>query len=975
MKMKTGRKSIALIAAALLIVLSGALWSSASANNEAAVDLVIVLDQSGSMKSARPYSDPDGYRYDAAAVMLNMCEVENSRAAVITFSSKTTVLSLKNAKPVTMPQPIALLDANGAINSLGNDNRQDYTKQLTDLAKSNPSQGSTYLGTAMQQAVQLLNNGKATRQGNQPIILVLADGNNEDADSEKMDQAVRDCRDNGYKVYTVMLMNTQNTDVQLNDSAYNKFKEMATTTGGQHFELQDPTQMPTIFSTIFADQIGSNLTLIEKKAVRNSDGTYSIEVAIPNRSVVEANVLIQLKGLSNIRLQTQDGKEAPVNNKDLFRFETAKFLQYKIVKPQNPGVWKLTFNKDDDVNDNISVNVLFNYGVDLQGRVDSAGTVYKSTQVKLKAEFTESGSPSTDDLLYSSPNMSAKVYLIKKGGQVASDSPSLALDPAGLRFEKTVTLKDFGVTLSGEYELVFTAEGDGLVRSSAPVAFTVMNQAPEAQAYNVPASIALIIEDPNAADFNADDTYTLNASAFVSDADNDALTGRITCDDPGLIDLQSTDEKGMTAQLTTRARTGAATVTVKAEDTEAASLASPVKIPVTVTSVTEELRKAYKPVITVVTSVNDYGYYDMEDTISFHVNIESAGASAFDIADYTPGMRAVYVKGDLMTGQDIEVPLQQAGAGAWTGEFQITGNLSQYVIRAELTVGSGITVNSDEVTLQTKNFPPVPVSNSVQRDADIEAVDFLLIKQTNTSPWDEDLKALFTDENPNDVLTFAVTDDLSGLVAYALQEDGSTLRVTPLSSGIAKLTVTATDTSGETASLTYEVHIVSLSEIVKNEAIKYGLIALAALILFLIVKRILKPSFRGMHLIRLKDELLYMDTTLPSVKRKLPLGQYADQVMLDTVGLGKQQLMAVKLKAGRRCIWVLRGKAPLSNAVITVGGQPVTKKKAKLVPTRELRIENNKRSIGWKLEMKTAGKGKTRPTPAKPAARTPKPWQ
>ena len=47
----------------------------------AALDLVILLDNSGSMYVDTGGNDVESFRYDAASIMLNMCEAQGTKAA------------------------------------------------------------------------------------------------------------------------------------------------------------------------------------------------------------------------------------------------------------------------------------------------------------------------------------------------------------------------------------------------------------------------------------------------------------------------------------------------------------------------------------------------------------------------------------------------------------------------------------------------------------------------------------------------------------------------------------------------------------------------------------------------------------------------------------------------------------------------------------------------------------------------------
>ena len=73
-----------LLAVTLTVLLCSCTALADSANG--ALDLVILLDNSGSMYRNSLGNDAESYRYDAASIMLNMCEATGSRAVVYEFS-------------------------------------------------------------------------------------------------------------------------------------------------------------------------------------------------------------------------------------------------------------------------------------------------------------------------------------------------------------------------------------------------------------------------------------------------------------------------------------------------------------------------------------------------------------------------------------------------------------------------------------------------------------------------------------------------------------------------------------------------------------------------------------------------------------------------------------------------------------------------------------------------------------------------
>ena len=76
----------------LVMMVSGFSGVYAAEQNDTsrlALDMVIALDMSSSMaKNEKQSNDMDGYRLDAAAIMLGLCDAEHSRAAIVPFAGK-----------------------------------------------------------------------------------------------------------------------------------------------------------------------------------------------------------------------------------------------------------------------------------------------------------------------------------------------------------------------------------------------------------------------------------------------------------------------------------------------------------------------------------------------------------------------------------------------------------------------------------------------------------------------------------------------------------------------------------------------------------------------------------------------------------------------------------------------------------------------------------------------------------------------
>ena len=115
-------------------------------------DIVIVLDQSNSMSNA----DPQNRRLDAAQMIVGMCDMENSRVAIIPFAGKIQASADMGFVPI-----------NEAESRL---NKMNAISGLTRLV------GDTDLGNALNLAVKLLL--EREDKTNNPMIIALTDGEN-----------------------------------------------------------------------------------------------------------------------------------------------------------------------------------------------------------------------------------------------------------------------------------------------------------------------------------------------------------------------------------------------------------------------------------------------------------------------------------------------------------------------------------------------------------------------------------------------------------------------------------------------------------------------------------------------------------------------------------------------------------------------------------------------------------------------------
>lgn len=179
--MKYWKKHLKAIAILLIVLLSAGVMSVACAQttqqSKLALDMVLVVDESGSMSAAvNNMHDRYGYRHDAAASLIGLCDAEKSRVALLPFSTNviTTIDGVNELKEIditshndTRRKMLKLLENDGT----------DYS---TLYGYSRKYGGETDLGSALERAVEILVENKSD---NHPVIVLLSDGEIEISDS------------------------------------------------------------------------------------------------------------------------------------------------------------------------------------------------------------------------------------------------------------------------------------------------------------------------------------------------------------------------------------------------------------------------------------------------------------------------------------------------------------------------------------------------------------------------------------------------------------------------------------------------------------------------------------------------------------------------------------------------------------------------------------------------------------------------
>lgn len=971
-----------LLAVTLTVLLCSCTALADSANG--ALDLVILLDNSGSMYRNSLGNDAESYRYDAASIMLNMCEATGSRAVVYEFSGVKEI----NAIPRGETELKSIdLDQNGGWDS--DSYRSLLTEKLTQRARDTYMQdheGYTPLGAALAKAVEVLDEGAADRGERQPIILILADGDDTNEEAVRR-EALKNCLEKGYKIYTVLLGDAIDHRDTLQD--------MAARTGGRYFELSDASELPKYFSQVFADQTGAELTSDKVQATRVSGNRWQVAVTVPNRSVQECNIMIPTSGLSNITLSRPNGTAvSPKLDKKIFYFEVggisnlaqkdeSRFVQYKIMQPNEEGSelgeWLLTFDaEDEEAAKKVSVTVVFNYNLSLKNCGAESISVGKEDQSVITAKFfTPDGTASEDDMLYRSqdgdPAIICKAYLLTSPDGELEEKRSLtfAADQIAREFELKFRFNDFENTnhKSGQYYLVLKAEGDGLNRVSAPIAYTVSNAAPQS---NNLSPITLTIEDPNRG-LDVPDERQIALTDFLADPDGiddlDLSSLRVESEDTSIVKAEVvTAENGdpaasfLTLKTTGKAGTANITVTVRDIENEPAS----VTIPVEVKSLMACLNEDYELQFSCQTPGDENGRYQRGTTVQLMAEYKLMSQNpAYPIEQYSPEIRLQQVFADG-TRENLS-----------SSEVTLEGEGGDYTYDALLYVNGNL-LTSQQLQLSTGNVPPAAreESNWTPDAASIGCEKFpdTLLGHKNTEPWLVRFEDMFYDANEADQLTYAYrVEDGDSVQVQENVENGVLVGLTliPQAEGVTHIALIATDDSMEKASYS-QVYTVTVKD--QNKiTIRNCLLILAALvvlfILFKVIYAAVRPKFNNAALQVFINHVPQKTYPLSHNLKKESMSKYTLPAHQFT-GSMASALEIRPVKEGAQII--VKKAAQLRSAEVKMNNTKLgtkTKKAILRMNSGELNATVNGETMSWKL-VPTAAKSVR---PAQPSGSAAKP--
>ncbi|ADM69948.1 hypothetical protein GMA19_02138 [Paenibacillus polymyxa E681] len=401
--------------------------ANASSPSASKVDAVLVVDVSNSMNT----SDPGKIGNEAMKMFIDMLSTQNDKVGIVAY---TDVVQREKA----------------LLNITSEADKQELKTFIDGLNRG----AYTDTSVGVKEALRILQDGKTA--GHAPMIVMLADGNNdfnkttgrtESQSDQDMAQAVAEAKNSGVPIYTIGL----NADGKLNK---NKLADIAQQTGGKSFITSSADDLPNILSEIFASNL--KLKVVPLQSITANGDYQDVTVTVPNDSVLEANISIMSSKPVDARLIDPSGNTKPIPSSDVLLSKSKSYSLIKLLKPV-AGDWKLQVKGVQQ--DQIDINLVFNYDLELKMDAPSAKSYKKGDAVQIRSYLTSNSQQLQDQELYANMNAVLKVKDLDSG-----TTNEVPLTNAGDSFTGSYTIPD-----EHDYELTVRAEEKSFYRETQPV--------------------------------------------------------------------------------------------------------------------------------------------------------------------------------------------------------------------------------------------------------------------------------------------------------------------------------------------------------------------------------------------------------------------------------------------------------------------------------------------------------------------------
>lgn len=445
------------------------------------IDVVIVMDESGSMLSA----DRQRIAIEAAKMFIDMEKASGVDTAIVEFSNDVT--------------------NSGLIHVQDREGKEHLKNILDNIEYVNLAHTDT--GAALKEAVATLN-GSGT--DHKKAIILFTDGRTEITQGERtleesqadVAAAVQEASAAGYRIYTVGLNNNGNVDEQ-------ELNSISLQTNGRTLIANDVNELPAFFNEIFKE-LGNIDEIPLGELIANGD-YQEVIVPIENNNILEANiVMLSNMQIQDVKLYDPTGAEMDLSGSQFVFTTSQKYSVLKLLAPQE-GDWKLAVKGIEG--DKIKISLLYNYNINMVTSF-SANQVKAGDVIVAQAWLTNEGTAIQDNNFYAGMAGTVTVTCDRDGS-----SREIPLTLADGKMTAEITLDTVGT-----HQAVVHMEGQGLYRDSEPVVLELVNQ------------VVVQVKNLPTLELDKGDRGSIDLAEYFEDADGDSIAFKAEAEDASLID-------------------------------------------------------------------------------------------------------------------------------------------------------------------------------------------------------------------------------------------------------------------------------------------------------------------------------------------------------------------------------------------------------------------------------------------------------
>ena len=415
------------------------------------LDIVIVIDESGSMRT----SDPDETAKEAVRMLVNMMPAEDSRVGVISFNTEPTVRTEGKYGDDAL---IKIRDFAGL-------------ESVRDAIDEVEYKGDTGIGNALNAATELLS--KESDDTRTKVIMLFTDGvddfgNRIEADLElakcqkKETEAISWAKDNDCKIYCVgydYVLQNGDSSMGENGEGIVKLQNMANTTGGEFNVVHDVSEIEELLIRFLASACDLNYKIIETIP---GDGNRHEAVIPISPSVIEANIRIAGADTSalesgSIHLYDPNGDEVLLENSENVRVDAdAMAVSIKVIVPK-AGDWVVSV---EGIYNEINIGLLEHYKMNISSTLtfpegNPEGVAYSNDTVGIKTWLSYEGETLEESAIYDAVT-SAKAKCVSR-----ADNDEIVID---LVRDGNAFVGDFTIPQDSYYDIYIRLDWDTVFR-------------------------------------------------------------------------------------------------------------------------------------------------------------------------------------------------------------------------------------------------------------------------------------------------------------------------------------------------------------------------------------------------------------------------------------------------------------------------------------------------------------------------------